>query len=137
MSSLHPAPVVQTLDSAIHRINNYPAGPGCSNFGYAIHRLNHYPVDKYYGNKLRHPQDSDLSGGCLNNRTLINNREINRVIQWIEIYPADMGPDLHISFVGRRAFFSPLFSKKVHDRGLRKMVLPKLLILFDPAVVKI
>ena len=38
------APVVQTLDSAIHRINNYPA-------------------DKYYGNQLRYPLDSDLSGG--------------------------------------------------------------------------
>ena len=38
------APVVQTLDSAIHRINLYPA-------------------DKYYGNQLRYPLDSDLSGG--------------------------------------------------------------------------
>ena len=38
------APVVQTLDSAIHRIN-------------------HYPADKYYGNQLRYPLDSDLSSG--------------------------------------------------------------------------
>ena len=38
------ARVVQTLDSAIHRIN-------------------HYPADKYYGNQLRYPLDSDLSGG--------------------------------------------------------------------------
>ena len=38
------AAVVQTLDSAIHRIN-------------------HYPADKYYGNQLRYPLDSDLSGG--------------------------------------------------------------------------
>ena len=38
------ASVVQTLDSAIHQIN-------------------HYPTDKYYGNQLRHPLDSDLSGG--------------------------------------------------------------------------
>ena len=37
------APVVQTLDSAIHR-------------------KNHYPADKYYGNQLRYPLDSDLSG---------------------------------------------------------------------------
>ena len=36
--------VVQTLDRAIHRIN-------------------HYPADKYYGNQLRYPLDSDLSGG--------------------------------------------------------------------------
>ena len=38
------APDVQKLDSAIHRIN-------------------HYPVDKYKGNQLRYPLDSDLSGG--------------------------------------------------------------------------
>ena len=38
------APVIQTLDSAIHRIN-------------------HYPAAKYYGNQLRYPLDSDLSGG--------------------------------------------------------------------------
>ena len=40
----HQGPVAQTLDSAIHRIN-------------------HYPADKYYGNQLRYPLDSDLSGG--------------------------------------------------------------------------
>ena len=55
-----------------------------------------------------HPVDSTIQR--LNNRTLINNREINCVIQWIEIYPADMGPDLLISFVGRRAVFFRLFS---------------------------
>ena len=38
------APVVQTLDSAIHRIN-------------------HYPADKYYGNQLRYPLGNDLSCG--------------------------------------------------------------------------
>ena len=38
------APVIQTLDSSIYRIN-------------------HYPADKYYGNQLRYPLDSDLSGG--------------------------------------------------------------------------
>ena len=36
------APVVQKLDSAIHRINRYPA-------------------DKYSGNQLRYPLDGDLS----------------------------------------------------------------------------
>ena len=35
-------PVVQKLDSAIHRIN-------------------HYPADTYYGKQLRYPLDSDLS----------------------------------------------------------------------------
>ena len=39
------APVVQTLDRS------------------TIHRINHYPADKYYGNQLRYPLDSDLSGG--------------------------------------------------------------------------
>ena len=38
------ASVVQKLDSAIHQIN-------------------HYPTDKYYGNQLHYPLDSDLSGG--------------------------------------------------------------------------
>ena len=41
---LNLAPVVQTLDSAIHRIN-------------------HYPADKCYGNQLCYPLDSHLSGG--------------------------------------------------------------------------
>ena len=41
---IYLAPVVQTLDSSIYRIN-------------------HYPADKYYGNQLRYPADSDLSGG--------------------------------------------------------------------------
>ena len=36
------APVAQTLDSAIHRIN-------------------HYPVDKYLGNQLYYQLDRDLS----------------------------------------------------------------------------
>ena len=39
----HQAPVVQTLDSTIHR-------------------KNHYPADKYYGNQLRYQMDGDLSG---------------------------------------------------------------------------
>ena len=38
------APVVQTLDSSIHRLNHYPAG-------------------KYLGNQLRYPLDRFLSGG--------------------------------------------------------------------------
>ena len=38
------APVVQKLDSAIHRIN-------------------HYPVEKYYEDRLRYTLDSDLTSG--------------------------------------------------------------------------
>ena len=44
LSLFSQAPVVQTLDNAIHRIN-------------------HYPADKYYRNQLRYPLDRDLSGG--------------------------------------------------------------------------
>ena len=38
------APVVQTMDSAIHRIN-------------------HYPLDSAIGFAMTYPLDSDLSGG--------------------------------------------------------------------------
>ena len=38
------APVVQTMDSAIHRIN-------------------HYPADKHKQNQLSYPKNSDLSSG--------------------------------------------------------------------------
>ena len=38
------APIVQTLETAIRRIN-------------------HYPSDKYLGNQLRYPVDSFSSGG--------------------------------------------------------------------------
>ena len=39
-----PGPVVQTLDTAIHQIN-------------------HYPADKYLENRLHYPLDRDLSTG--------------------------------------------------------------------------
>ena len=29
----------------------------------AIHRINHYPAEEYYGKQLCYPVDSDLSGG--------------------------------------------------------------------------
>lgn len=51
------APVVQTLYSAIRQA---PVGQTLDG---VVHRTNHYPADKYYGNQLRHPLDSDLSGG--------------------------------------------------------------------------
>ena len=44
LSFLELASVVQTLDGTIQRINDYP-------------------MDKYYGNQLRYPLDSDFSGG--------------------------------------------------------------------------
>ena len=42
--SAHLAPVVQTVDNAIHRIN-------------------HYPLDIAIGFAITYPVDSDLSGG--------------------------------------------------------------------------
>ena len=42
--SAHLAPVVQTVDDAIHRIN-------------------HYPLDIAIGFAITYPVDSDLSGG--------------------------------------------------------------------------
>ena len=41
---IHQAPVVQKMDNVMHRIN-------------------YYPVDKYWGNQLHYPLDSDLSDG--------------------------------------------------------------------------
>ena len=67
-SAANLVPVVQKLDSAIHRIDHYPVdiiinirGANC-----AIHRIDHYPVDN-----------------------IINIRGANCAIQWIEIYPLD------------------------------------------------
>ena len=51
------APVIQTLYSAIRQ------APVVQTVDSVIHQTNHYPADKYYGNQLRHPLDSDLSGG--------------------------------------------------------------------------
>ena len=44
MATRYPAPVVQTLDSAIHWIN-------------------HYPLDNSIGFAIVYPLDRDLSGG--------------------------------------------------------------------------
>ena len=41
---IHQAPVVQKMDNVMHRVN-------------------YYPVDKYWGNQLLYPLDSDLSDG--------------------------------------------------------------------------
>ena len=59
------APVVQKLDSAIHR-------------------MNHYPVDKCQGNQLRYPVDRDLSGEYVN--LLLNNLDLAYILQsWLWI----------------------------------------------------
>ena len=68
------ASVVQPVDDAIHWVNLYPEysaigfpnihlAPVVQTLDSAIHRINHYPMDKYYGNQLCYPLDSDLSGG--------------------------------------------------------------------------
>ena len=51
------APVVQTLYGAIQQ------APVVQTLDSVILRTNHFPADKCYGNQLRHPLDSDLSGG--------------------------------------------------------------------------
>ena len=71
------APVVQTLDSAIHRIN-------------------HYPADKYYGNQLRYPLDSAIqrlnNWGLMNSIKKINNNK-NHLLQYLAhtLYKGDGG----------------------------------------------
>ena len=71
--AVYQAPVVQTLDSAIHRIEIYPGITQLVSLilirwiviypvDSVIHRINHYPADEYYGKQLRSPLDSDLSG---------------------------------------------------------------------------
>ena len=76
------APVVQTSDSAIHRINHYPAdsiiidfrntylvdiviylAPVVQTLDSAIHRIKIYPLDGAIGFRNTYPLDSDLSGG--------------------------------------------------------------------------
>ena len=74
------APIVQTSDSAIHRINHYPAdrvmisvilirwiviylAPVVQTLVSAIHRINHYPEDSVINFRNPYPLDSYLSGG--------------------------------------------------------------------------
>ena len=45
LNNWRQAPVVQTLDSAIHRINHYPADKYYGNQYYAIRWIVIYPVD--------------------------------------------------------------------------------------------
>jgi len=40
-----------------------PLGPVVQKVDSAIHRINRYPVDKWYQNRVHYPLDSDLSGG--------------------------------------------------------------------------
>ena len=55
--------IKQSLVQCVLRDNRRDQAPVVQTLGSAIHRINHYPVDKYYGNQLRYPVDSDLSGG--------------------------------------------------------------------------
>ena len=55
--------VIYPVDSAIQRLTNRGLAPVVQTLDSSIHRINHYPADKYYGNQLRYPLDSDLSGG--------------------------------------------------------------------------
>ena len=51
------------MDSAIRRLNNRGQASVVQNLDSAIHRINRYPADKYYENQLPYPLDSDLSNG--------------------------------------------------------------------------
>ena len=55
--------VIYPVDSTIQRLNNWGLAPVVQTLDSAIHRINHYPADEYYGNQLRYPLDRDLSGG--------------------------------------------------------------------------
>ena len=55
--SFDNAPVVQTLDSAIHQ------APVVQKVDSTIHWINHYPLDSAIGFRTTYPLDSDLSGG--------------------------------------------------------------------------
>ena len=49
-----------------HGTNNHSSLSPCSLFKgliLFIHRINHYPEEKYWGDQLRYPVDSDLFGG--------------------------------------------------------------------------
>ena len=54
---IYLAPVVQTLDSAIHQ------APAVQMLDSVIHRIDHYPVDRVIGFPNTYALDSDLSGG--------------------------------------------------------------------------
>ena len=51
------------INTAHALILNNPLVPVVEKIDTVIHRKNHYPSDKCQGNQLRYPVDSDLSGG--------------------------------------------------------------------------
>ena len=55
--------MIYPVDSTIQRLNNRGLAPVVQKMDSAIHRINHYPVDKYLGNLLHYPLDRDLSDG--------------------------------------------------------------------------
>ena len=55
--------MIYPVDSAIRRLNNQGLAPVVQTLDSAIHRINHYSADKYYKNQLRNPVDSNLSNG--------------------------------------------------------------------------
>ena len=55
--------MIYPVDSAIRRLNNQGLAPVVHTLDSAILRINHYPAAKYYKNQLRYPLDSDLSTG--------------------------------------------------------------------------
>ena len=55
--------MIYPVDSAIHLLNNRGLGPVVQKVDSAIHRINLYPVDSAIGFPDTYPLDSDLPGG--------------------------------------------------------------------------
>ena len=55
--------VIYPADSAIHLPNNWPQAPVVQKVDSAIHRINQYPTHSAIGFARTYPVDSDLSGG--------------------------------------------------------------------------
>ena len=55
--------VIYPVDSAIQLLSNWGLASVVQKLDSAIHLINHYATNKYYGNQLRYPVDSDLSSG--------------------------------------------------------------------------
>ena len=52
-----------SLIPVIQRLNNWGLAPVVQTLDSAIHRINHYPLDSVIDFRNTYPLDSDLSGG--------------------------------------------------------------------------
>ena len=63
LSTIHQALVIQTVDSAIQRLNNRSQTAVVQTLYSAIHGMNHYPLDSAIGFFNTYLLDSGLSAG--------------------------------------------------------------------------